>query len=116
VNLPSVGPPTAVLGTALGVDYTLRRGFLFGGRPRIGGGSASDELYRLDFATGTWTAPVPNSPKPTARAGSRMVYSPTQRVLYVAGGCASVDQYGLCSGTVFADLWGINVDPANGGL
>jgi hypothetical protein len=45
-----------------------------------------------------------------------MVYVPSQKLIYVGGGCANVDQYGRCVGTTYSDLWTLNVDPASGGL
>ena len=116
VTLASSGTPPPSVGAALGVDSVLRRGFVFGGQPRIGYGNASDDLYRFDFAAGTWTQLIPNSPRPPPRVDARMVYVPSQKLLYVGGGCSAGDGYGRCNGLVYSDLWTLNVDPASGGL
>jgi hypothetical protein len=115
-TIPSTGAPFATLGASMAVDPVLRRAFVFGGAPRVGGGSASDELYRFDFTSGTWTLLVPNSPKPPLRSAARMVYVPAQRLIYVGGGSSSVDQYERLNGSALSDLWVINVDPTAGGL
>jgi hypothetical protein len=107
-------PPATSVGASVAVDALGGRMFVFGGVPRVGNGTVSQELLRFDFASGLWSTVVPNSPLPAARGGARMLFVPSQKLVYVGGGCAVMDgNYGRCSSTPFSDLWALDVSTSS---
>lgn len=97
---------------ALALDTDHNRLLLFGGTLRTNAGLPTSQFWSFDLGTGLWTQLIPDTSLPVARERASGIYVPTQKRLYIAGGC----QNAACSSAQYSDLWVINVDPASGGL
>jgi hypothetical protein len=104
IDVPPAPAPNPRYLQAAAMDETRKVLVVFGGWADLNG-AATQDLWEWDPATGKWTDRTPTGSKPSARAGSSMIYDPTRKKFVIFGGRSN-------TGYDYEDTW--EWDPASG--